>query len=115
MSNPVFERDLIEEHEKAYEKAKDNIFLLVGVKENAIGMVSGYDEETDQYDFDMYVEFGTFEDADYAYIAISHYHHALQEIQRLREELRVITEAGLKDRSIVNMFVTKWNEDKPNE
>ena len=115
MSNPVFENELIEEHEKAYEKVKNTIYLLAGANGNDIAMVSGYHEDNEEYEFAKYAEFGTFEDADYAHIAIKHYHHALQEIQRLREELRVITEAGLKDRSIVNMFVTKWNEDKPNE
>ena len=72
--NPVFEPELIEDHEKHYELVKNDIYLLAGAdNRGSIGMVAGYHEENDEYEYAQYAQFGTFEQADYACIAISHY------------------------------------------
>ena len=92
MSNPIFDGEMMEEHEKAYEKVREDIECIAGANDYSIAMVAGYHEENDEYEFAQYAEFGTPEDANYASIAITNYYWALQEIKKLRKEILILKE-----------------------
>lgn len=84
-------KERIAELRALYEKAPTNNRMMAGVDGFVLVGCAGYHEETDEYEFCEYGQFGSEDDAKYAYKALSLFPDALSEIERLQAENERIT------------------------